>query len=73
MLFRSNKVRHNGDPTFTDQVMSAAQRTTDMGWRLSKGRSKRKIDSCIAMVMMLDRITAPDPLDDQPEVAIINL
>jgi hypothetical protein len=53
--------------------MSAAQRTTDMGWRLSKGRSKRKIDSCIAMVMMLDRITAPDPLDDEPEVAIINL
>ena len=72
-LIANNKVRHNGDPTFTDQVMSAAQRTTDMGWRLSKGRSKRKIDSCIAMVMMLDRITAPDPLDDEPEVAIINL
>jgi hypothetical protein len=25
------------------------------------------------MVIMLDRITAPDPLDDEPEVAIINL
>ena len=53
--------------------MSAAQRTTDMGWRLSKGRSKRKIDGAIAMVLMLDRITAPEPLDDEPEVAIINL
>ena len=72
-LIANTKVRHNGDPTFTDQVMSAAQRTTDMGWRLSKGRSKRKIDGAIAMVLMLDRITAPEPLDDEPEVAIINL
>jgi phage terminase large subunit-like protein len=72
-LIANTKVRHNGDPTFTDQVMSAAQRTTDMGWRLSKGRSKRKIDGAIAMVLMLDRITAPEPLDDEPEVSIINL
>jgi hypothetical protein len=25
------------------------------------------------MVLMLDRITAPEPLDDEPEVSIINL
>ena len=72
-LIANTKIRHDGNPTFTDQVLSAAQRTTDMGWRLSKGRSKRKIDSCIAMVMMLDRITAPEPLDENPEVSIINL
>ena len=58
---------------FTDQVLSAAQKTTDSGWRLSKGRSKRKIDSAIAMVLMIDRITAPTPKDENPEVAIINL
>ena len=72
-LIANTKIRHDGNPTFTDQVLSAAQRTTDMGWRLSKGRSKRKIDSCIAMVMMLDRITAPDPESNEPDVAIINL
>ena len=72
-LIANGRVRHDGDTTFTDQVMSAAQRITDMGWRLSKGRSKRKIDSCIAMVMMLDRITAPDPESNEPDVAIINL
>jgi phage terminase large subunit-like protein len=72
-LIANTKVRHDGDPTFTDQVMSAAQKITDMGWRLSKGRSKRKIDGAIAMVLMLDRITAPEPLSDEPEVAIINL
>ena len=35
-----------------------------------QGRSKEKIDGAIAMVLMLDRITAPEPLDDEPEVAI---
>tara|TARA_R100000329_G_scaffold36180_1_gene34039 strand:+ start:644 stop:2092 length:1449 start_codon:yes stop_codon:yes gene_type:complete len=69
----NKKLIHNGDPEFTDQVLSAAQKTTDSGWRLSKGRSKRKIDSAIAMVLMIDRITAPTPKDENPEVAIINL
>ena len=72
-LIANARVRHDNDPQFTDQVMSAAQRVTDMGWRLSKGRSKRKIDACIAMVLMLDRITAPEVPDDNPEIAIINL
>lgn len=53
----NKKVAHDGSPTFTDQVLSAAQRMTDNGWRLSKGKSKRKIDACIAMIMALDRAT----------------
>jgi len=53
----SGKVVHDGSPTFTDQVLSAAQRMTEAGWRLSKGRSKRKIDAAIAMCMALDRAT----------------
>ena len=72
-LIANNSVRHDGDPTFTDQVLSAAQKTTDNGWRLSKGRSKRKIDGAIAMVLLLDRITAPEIPDNDPEIAIINL
>ena len=53
------KIKHPNYETFTDQVLSASQRQTDSGWRLSKGKSKRKIDACIAMVMALDRATAP--------------
>jgi phage terminase large subunit-like protein len=53
----AKKVAHDGSPTFTDQVLSAAQRMSDKGWTLSKGKSRRKIDSCIAMVMALDRAT----------------
>ena len=71
-LIVNKKVIHNATATFTDQVLSAAQKTTDSGWRLSKGRSKRKIDGAIAMVIMLDRITAPIT-EVEPPVAIINL
>ena len=56
-LIINRRVAHDGSPTFTDQVLSAAQRMTDHGWRLSKGKSRRKIDACIALVMALDRAT----------------
>ena len=71
-LIVNGKVIHEGSAIFTDQVLSATQKVTDMGWRLSKGRSKRKIDGAIALVIMLDRITAPLE-DNEPEVSIINL
>jgi phage terminase large subunit-like protein len=65
-LIVNNKIIHDGSPMFTDQVLSAAQRMTDSGWRLSKGKSRRKIDACIAMVMAVDRasrrqIAPPEP------------
>ncbi len=43
------------DPVFNDQVESAVPRETDGGWRISKGKSKRKIDASIALVMALFR------------------
>jgi phage terminase large subunit-like protein len=65
------KVVHGNLPTFTDQVLSAAQRMTENGWRLSKGKSKRKIDACIAMVMALDRANwKPKPMN---EPSVINI
>ena len=51
------RVAHDGAPVFTDQVLSAAPRSTDQGWRLSKGKSKRKIDAAIALAMAVDRAT----------------
>lgn len=67
-LIVQGKVLHGGSPTFTDQVLSAAQRMTDNGWRLSKGKSKRKIDACIAMVMALDRATRKQQVNEGPSV-----
>lgn len=56
-LIVSGRLAHDGDPVFTDQVLSAAQRQTERGWRLSKGKSKRKIDASIALAMATDRAT----------------
>ena len=64
----ARKVSHDGSPMFTDQVLSAAQRMSANGWTLSKGKSKRKIDSCIAMVMALDRATRKPPEEPTPSV-----
>ena len=63
------KIKHPNYETFTDQVLSASQRQTDSGWRLSKGKSKRKIDACIAMVMALDRATAPQVAEAEVGIA----
>lgn len=49
----AGNVVHGGQPTLTSHVLSAVQRTSERGWTLSKGKSKRKIDACIAMVMAL--------------------
>lgn len=64
----SGKIAHNGSPTYTDQILSAAQRMTDNGWRLSKNKSKRKIDACIATVMAVDRATARQKMKPIPTI-----
>jgi phage terminase large subunit-like protein len=65
----AKKIAHDGSPMFTDQVLSAAQRMTEQGWRLSKGKSRRKIDACIAMVMAVDRATRRGTSTPQPMIA----
>lgn len=53
-LIVTGKVAHNGDPVLQDHVLSAQQRPSERGWTLSKQRSGRHIDACIAMVMALN-------------------
>jgi len=67
----NGRLSHNGDPVFTDQVLSAAQRSTDMGWRLSKGKSKRKIDAAIALAMAVDRATRRVESVQQPGFFVV--
>lgn len=52
-LIVSRRVAHDGDPVLEDHVLSAQQRPSERGWTLSKQRSGRHIDACIAMVMAL--------------------
>lgn len=70
-LIVGKKIVHGGSPMFTDQVLSAAQRMTENGWRLSKGKSRRKIDACIAMCMAVDRATRRATNTPQPMIASV--
>lgn len=68
-LIASRRLIHGGDPTLTDHVLSAAQRKSERGWTLSKGRSKRKIDACIALVMATYEATrSTDPVEEPAEL-----
>jgi phage terminase large subunit-like protein len=70
-LIVQSRVVHDGSPMFTDQVLSAAQRMTENGWRLSKGKSRRKIDAAIAMCMALDRATRRSISTPTPTIASV--
>jgi len=70
-LITSKKVRHKNHNTFNDQVLSAVNKPTDRGFRLSKGKSKRKIDGAIAMVMCLDRLTFPTRPPEPSNIGIV--
>jgi phage terminase large subunit-like protein len=45
------RIVHDGDPDLSRHVRSAVRRQQERGFTLSKGKSKFKIDACIAMVM----------------------
>lgn len=64
-LICTAQVVHDGDPVLADQIASAAVRQTEAGWRLSKGKSRRKIDASIALVMALSRGTDRRPAPTQ--------
>jgi phage terminase large subunit-like protein len=70
-LIVQKRIRHKNQSTFNDQVLSAVNRPTDRGFRLSKGKSKRKIDGAIAMVMCLDRLTFPTRPPEDSNVGIV--
>lgn len=70
-LIVQSRVVHDGSPMFTDQVLSAAQRMTENGWRLSKGKSRRKIDAAIALCMALDRATRRSISTPTPTIASV--
>lgn len=59
-------VVHDGDPDLSAHVTSAVARPNERGFTLSKGKSKRKIDACVALVIALWRILAPDPEEEEP-------
>lgn len=70
-LIVNQVIAHDGDPMFADQIMSAAQRQTESGWRLSKGKSKRKIDAAIALAIASDRATSKQEVAPVPGFFVV--
>lgn len=67
---REGRVIHNGDEVLASHVRSAVWRESELGPRLSKTRSKNRIDGCIALVMALHFILIPnDPPPPPPASA----
>lgn len=54
-LIREGRVVHDGDPQLRQQVLNAVAAETDRGWRISKRKSKARIDACVALAMAADR------------------
>ena len=70
-LIVNQKIAHDGNPLFSDHVLSAAQRVKDNGWTLSKGKSKRKIDAVIALAIAVDRATTTPPAAAEPGFFVV--
>ena len=54
-LIRERRLVHDGDETFRRQVLAAVVSQTERGWRISKRKSKERIDAVVALLMAGDR------------------
>lgn len=53
------EIAHEDDPTLTNHVLAAVRRESDRGWTLSKGKSRRHIDACIAAALAVSELSKP--------------
>jgi phage terminase large subunit-like protein len=61
------QVVHDDDPTAFQQVLNGVAFPAGEGWRLKKSKvTKGKIDSAIALVMLMSRLVALDQLEESP-------
>jgi phage terminase large subunit-like protein len=65
----SGRIVHDGAPLFAEQVTAAVPRIVGEGWRLSKGKSKRRIDAAIALAMAVSVADGHKPKPKRPTYA----
>ncbi len=58
-LIVAGTLAHNDDRQLNNHVMAAVRRDSERGWILSKGKSRRHIDGCIAMALAVHELTTP--------------
>jgi phage terminase large subunit-like protein len=54
-LVKDRRVIHDGSPLLRQQVLAAVASETERGWRISKRKSKERIDAAVALAMACER------------------
>lgn len=54
-LIRERRLVHDGDPELRSHILAAVVAETERGWRISKRKSKARIDACVALTIATDR------------------
>lgn len=57
----SGRIVHDGSQRFAEQVIAAVPRAAGEGWRLSKGRSKRRMDAAVALCLAVSAASSYQP------------
>jgi len=60
-LIREGKIVHDGDPGLRRHVLAGVATETDYGWKISKKKSKAKIDALVALAMAADTAWKVEP------------
>jgi phage terminase large subunit-like protein len=54
-LIQTGRLTHDGDDAFATQVLNATPRLNERGFTLAKGKSRGRIDACIALALAVER------------------
>lgn len=68
-LIKDHRLVHDGDETLRAQILAAVAAETERGWRISKRKSKERIDGAIALLMAVDR--AVQSRGDDPDAGVV--
>lgn len=60
-LIRERRLVHDGDPMLRSHVLAAETQLTERGIRISKRKSRRHIDACMALAYAAEAATIPRP------------
>ncbi len=71
-LITQGQLLHDGAPDFADQIASAATQSTDGGWKLRKGKNRRRIDSApaLAAAVFASGLAPPEREPERPRSRI---
>jgi len=60
-LIREGRLVHDGEPELRRQILAAVPSETERGVRISKRKSKKRIDAAVALAMAADRAMHAEP------------